>query len=188
MGARLAAERRKFTADEVERMVEAGILGADEPVELLDGELVVVSPQGVAHAALTSVLASMFAEAYAPAAHPRVQTPIDAGPRSRPEPDVAVARGRPRDYLERHPSGPDLLLVVEVAVTTLADARRKLPIYARAGVAVVWVLDVRRRRLEVHTDPDPRGAYGATTVLGDDDRVALPRRRRARWRVADLLP
>ncbi|MCO5165754.1 MAG: Uma2 family endonuclease [Planctomycetes bacterium] len=188
MGARLAAPRRKFTADEVERMVEVGILGADEPVELLDGELVVVSPQGVAHAAIVSVLDRLLSRAYGDAAHLRVQTPIDAGPRSRPEPDLAVVRGEPRDYLERHPAGPDLLLVVEVAVTTLADARRKLPIYARAGVSVVWVLDVRRRRLEVHTGPDPRGAYGATTVLGDDDRVALPRRRGARWRVADLLP
>lgn len=188
MGARLEAPRRKFTADEVERMVEVGILAGDEPVELLDGELVVVSPQGTRHAALVAELDRLLQRAYDALGHVRVQVPIDAGPHSRPEPDVAVARGRPRDYVERHPGRRDLLLVVEVAVTTIADARRKLPIYARAGVPVVWVLDVRRRRLEVHKGPGRGGAYRSTTVLGVSADVEPPRLRGRRWRVADLLP
>lgn len=187
MGARLDLPRRKFTADEVERMVEAGILAGDERVELLEGELVLVSPQGTRHAALVSELDRLLAGVYEGSAHVRVQVPIDAGPRSRPEPDLAVARGRPLDYVERHPGRRDLWLVVEVAVTTIAEARRKLPIYARVGVPVVWVLDVRRRRLEVHKGPG-RGGYRTSVVIRASGEVDLPRLRSARWRVADLLP
>src|SRR5687768_2449561 len=94
---------RLFTRDEVLRMVEVGILGENEPLELLEGELIEVTPQGPPHANVTAVLGSRLARLYGPGFTVRQSAPIDAGERSLPEPDVAVARGDDRAFGTRHP-------------------------------------------------------------------------------------
>ncbi len=175
---------RRFTVAEVYRMLETGVLSEDEPVELLHGELVVVSPQGPAHMVLVGRLSDLLARAAA-GTHVRVQGPLLAGPHSLPEPDIALVRGARDDYFEEHPTGADTLLAVEVAVTAKAEARRKLPVYAQAGVPIVWILDVPGRRLEVSAMP-AGDHYKVVRVLGADDEVEVPGG--ARLRVADLLP
>jgi Uma2 family endonuclease len=179
-------ERRRFTAAEVLRMVEGGILGEDEPVELLEGELVVTPPEGPSHAAVVSDLAGRLAAAYQPGCHVRAQCPLAGARDSLPEPDLAVVRGNPRDYVEAHPAGGNVVLVVEVARTSQAIDRRKVRIYAQIAVPVYWLLDLAARRLEVRSDPDGED-YRSTRLLGEGEPVGLPGVD-ASWIVASLLP
>jgi len=170
-------------------MVEDGILHEDEALELLDGELVIVSPQGPAHAAHLAELQQRLADAYrgaAVATHLRSQLPIEARPTDLPEPDLAVVRGNPRDYLDRHPVGRDALLVVEIARTSHDLDRRKASIYSRAGVPVYWLVDLVQHRLELHTQPADEAEYGRHEVLGAGEEVELPGLD-LRWRVAELV-
>jgi len=180
-----AWQRHRFTVDEVERMVATGVLGEDAHVELLDGDLVEVSPQGPVHAALHTDLRERLAAAYAGRGHVRNQCPLRAGPIDLPEPDLAVVRGVPRDWLDQHPRGSDALLVVEVALTSQVLDQKKAGIYAAGGVAVYWLLDVEQRTLTEHGEPTPQG-FGRRRVLADSDEVALPGLS-VRWRVDDLF-
>jgi Uma2 family endonuclease len=179
-------ERRRFCAAEVLRMVEEGILGEDEPVELLEGELVVTPPQGPPHSAVVSDLDGRLREIYRPGCHVRPQCPLAGATDSLPEPDLAVVRGKPRDYIKAHPSGGDVLLVVEVARTSQAIDRRKVRAYAKIGVPVYWLLDLAARRLEVRSEPDGDD-YRSTRLLRESESVTLPGVD-ASWTVASLLP
>ncbi len=167
-------------------MVEAGVLAEDEPLELLDGELVVVSPQGPTHAALLARLMERLVAAAGPDAHVRGQSPLAAGLHSLPEPDLCLVRGSSDDYLARHPAGSEALLAVEIAVTALPEARRKIPIYARAGVPQLWIVDVTARRLEVFTAPEG-DRYRERGVLEPEEEVALGEGP-VRLPVSELLP
>lgn len=171
------AYRRRFSIEDVQHMLSAGILHEDEPVELLEGELIVMSPQGAAHSALLTEIRDLLAGAYrGRPVHIRVQCPLIAGAESLPEPDLAVVRGAPREYLEAHPAGRDALLVVEVAATSQAVDRAKAGIYAAAGVPALWLLDLAEGRLEVHTEPGP-GGYRFTRPLTPERGVHPPRHR-----------
>lgn len=103
----------------------------------------------------------------------RKEEPIEADPWSLPEPDVALVRGELSHFRNRHPRGAEVELVLEVAVSTLAENRAKLRIYARGGVARAWILDVPGRRLFVYEAPTPEG-YRDERVLTDADTVVLP--------------
>lgn len=175
-GSQTDPPRRRFTVDEVSRMVEQGILGEDEPVELLEGELLLVSPPDPEHAATIAALARSLSDAYQEKAHVRPQVPLDARPYSLPEPDVAVVEGQPRDYRKRHPRGAEALLVIEVARTRQARAigRRKTRIYAAAGVRVYWLIDLAERQVEVFGGPRPDGTFVERRVLGPDEEIELP--------------
>lgn len=167
--------RRRFTSEEVLRMLEAGILHEDDAVELIDGELLIVSPQGPPHRGLSVVVHQVLEAAFGAGYHVQDHSPIDAEPHSMPEPDVAVVRGAPRDFLERHPAGSDVPLVVEVSVTSQAADRAKSAVYARAGVACYWHLDVPARRLHAYTGPRPEHAeYATVSILHEEDAAPLP--------------
>jgi len=163
---------RPLTADEVMRMVDAGILAEDERVELLHGALTAVSQQTPAHAtAVTRLVRWLDPTANAGRFEVRVQLPlVVADPTSLPEPDIAVVE--PGDYTQRHPSAA--LLVIEVAVSSLAtDTRIKPALYAAAGVPELWVLDIPGRRLLAWSDPGAEG-YASERCLGETD-VVRPR-------------
>jgi Uma2 family endonuclease len=177
---------RRFTVDEVLRMVDTGILQEGEPLELLDGELFMVPPQGPEHATGTTQFRDRLLRLYGDGYIVREDRPIVAGERSLPEPDVAVVRGRYADFARRHPRCNEALLVVEFAKTSLAVDRHKAGIYAAAGAPVYWLLDMNARRLEVHGEPHPDGRYGVVRVLAEEDFAELPERSE-RVRVADLL-
>ncbi len=169
MSAPSEVERRRFTADEVYKMLDAGILSPDERVELLDGELVTAAAQGPVHVSLGVRIARLLERRAGRGAHARLNAPINAGPHSLPEPDVCLVEGSPDDYLSHHPGGAEILVAVEVAVTALAEARRKVPIYARGSVSQLWILDVPSRRVEVYQDPRPDGRYGSRRDYGPDE-------------------
>jgi len=166
-------------------MVELGILGDDEHVELLDGVLVEMSPQGRVHVIATTRLAERLRGEYTRFGHVLEAKPLATSRHDLPEPDVAVIRGRLEDFAE-HPTGPDAILVVELAWSSQRIDRRKASTYAAGGVEVYWLLDLKARKLEVRTAPAD-GAYQVTRVLGEDDVVQLPESD-ARWAVRALLP
>ena len=168
-------------------MGAVGLLREDEPLELLDGELIVVSPQGPLHASLLGSIADKLRAAYPDGCHVREDKPLVAGPTGLPEPDVAVVHGGLLAYLEAHPSGTDAVLVVEVAVSSKLLDRSKATDYARAGAPVYWLVDVEGRRLEVHTERVAGGRYAVVTILDETRSVRLPETD-VEWGVRELLP
>jgi Uma2 family endonuclease len=182
---------RRWTRTQYDRLVEIGVLGRDDRVELLDGLLVVREPQGSRH--VTAVLRTRVAleRAFGPGFHARPQAPVALDDTSEPEPDVAIVRGRITDYRDAHPSSP--VLVVEVADSTLAaDRVRKGLLYARAGVTDYWILNLVDLVLEVyrgpHRSPTGRWAYRRVRVLRPSASISPLAAPNARVRVADLLP
>lgn len=155
-------------------MVELGILRPDEPIELIEGELLVVAPQGPLHASRIMALQVLLGRAYDSRASLRVQLPLDSADDSLPEPDLALVRGAAADYTKRHPSGTEALLVIEVAQSSQAYDRDKARVYARMGVPEYWLLDLAAGRLEVRREPSPDGSYGSVQVLPREARVDLP--------------
>ncbi len=178
---------RLFTRDEVMRMVEAGILGEDEPLELIDGELIEMSPQDPSHANISMLLMRKLGRLYGDDLCVRSAAPLDAGARHLPEPDIAVARGTITTFAERHPRGDETVLVVEVSRTSRALDRIKASVYAKSGVPVYWLIDVVNRRVEVHEDPQPDGRYRLLHVLSGGDCLAVPGTSES-WTVAEIFP
>lgn len=145
---------RRWTRDDYYKMAEAGIFAPGERVELIEGEIVAMTPQKSPHAAAGSLVEEALRVAFGPGFHVRSQRPLDLGPESEPEPDAAVVRGRPRDYVSAHPV--TAVLVVEISDTTLAyDRGRKAALYAKAGIPEYWIVNLVDRILEVHRDPRP---------------------------------
>lgn len=178
---------------EYERLVDKGVFGPDDRIELLDGLLVVREPQGSLHAAVVSQVRRVLQDAFGPRWDVRVGAPIALDDTSEPEPDLAVVRGRPRDYRRQHPSEP--MLIVEVSETSLAkDRLRKSGLYARAGRAEYWIVNLVDTVLEVYREPvrAPSRRYGwkyASLRLLKRNAVVSPLAApRARIRVVDLLP
>jgi Uma2 family endonuclease len=150
---------RRFTVDEYHRMAEAGVLTQDDRVELLDGEILVMSPIGSRHAATVARIQDLLARALGGRAIVWVQNPIRQRPFSEPQPDVCLLRPRADFYSARHPEAPDILLLVEVADTSLGyDRERKIPLYARSGMAETWLVNLPEDAIDVHRQPQA-GAY-----------------------------
>jgi Uma2 family endonuclease len=181
-----AARHRLFTADEVMRMLEAGVLHEDEPLELLGGELVVVRPQGPEHSGAATALRDLLLHAYGRTAIVREDKPLAIGQTDLPEPDLAVVRGAHATFMSRHPRGDEALLVVELAHTSLALDRSKAATYAVGGVAVYWIVDMHARHIEVHSEPHADGRYGALRVFAEGEAAPLPGTN-ASLRVGDFL-
>ena len=179
--------RRRFKADEILALVDAGVLSEDDPVELISGDLIVVSPQGPQHRTIIVELSERLRRAYAEDVHVQTHVPLAAAVDSLPEPDLAVVVGRPRDYMDRHPGGDETILVVEVAVTSHEIDRAKAVVYATAGVPEYWLIDLPGRCVEVYRHPREDGAYGMTSVLSDSEEIAVPGADVC-WAVMDLLP
>jgi Uma2 family endonuclease len=148
------ASRRLFTVNEYYRMADAGIFGEDDRVELLSGAIVEMTPIGSRHAAAVSRLNHIFTTRLSGAAILRVQDPVRLDDYSEPQPDLAIVRPRHDFYRDAHPSAADVLLLIEVADTS-ADVDRidKIPVYARAGVAEVWVVDLNAGHIDVYRGP-----------------------------------
>jgi Uma2 family endonuclease len=179
--------RRRFTVDEYERMIAAGILVEDERLELIEGEILWMAPIGGRHAALVDRLLRRFTALPADLVQVRVQSPIRLPPDSEPEPDLALLRPRPDFYEAAHPGPEDVLLVIEIADTTLAyDRGAKIPMYARAGIPEAWLFDLAARALLVHREPRG-GVYRTVRVLRGDDTIAPLAFPQFVLRVGDLL-
>ena len=151
----VALRRRRFTLDEYHRMGETGILGEDDRVELIEGEIIEMTPIGSRHAATVARIHQLFVRRLGDRAVVWSQNPLLlARQQSEPEPDVMLLTSRSDFYAGALPEPPDVRLLVEVADTSLQyDRRTKLPLYARARVAEVWLVDLGTSRLEIHRAP-----------------------------------
>ena len=150
--------RRRFTVDEYQRMGQVGILGEDDRLELLEGEIVEMAPIGSRHQAAVDRLTRLFSDRVADAAMVRVQGPVDLGGDSEPQPDVILLRRRDDFYQFAHPGPDDVLLLVEVSDTsTEYDREVKLPLYARHGIAEVWLVGLGAEAIEVYRSPTDQG-------------------------------
>lgn len=181
-------ERRwKFTVDDVMQMVAAGILDEDDRIELIEGDLLAMSPQDPPHASVIQRLTARLIAAFGAGYCVRAQLPLAISDRSLPEPDLVVARGDERAYDQRHPGGRDTVLVIEVSWSSRQRDLRKAEIYGSGGVPVYWRFDVESRRLETYGELAADGTYTLVRVLDDASEVEVPVVG-VRWRVADLLP
>ena len=184
-------ETRRFTRVEYDRLIGQGFFDGDERIELLDGLLVVAEPQGSQHAVAVELARAALQRAFGRGHHIRGHSPVALDDVSEPEPDIAVVRGRLRRYSAAHPSSP--VLVVEVADSSLAKDRvRKAVLYARAGLADYWIVNLIDRVLEVYREPERsiagRWKYRSVTLLGPRATVSPLAAPRCRIRIADLLP
>jgi len=184
---------RRFSRVEYEKLIELGVFRPGEAIELIGGELMVAEPQGVAHYTAIRRTARALEAAFGPGWEVRSQGPIGLDEDSEPEPDVAVVPGTPEDYRRAHPSRP--VLTVEVAESSLrADRDRKGSLYARAGLAEYWLLNLVDRVLEVYREPmsDPAAPFGwrytRREVLDTSGRITPLAAPAAGILVADLLP
>ena len=184
---------RHFTRAEYDRLIDLGFLDEDEPIELLGGELVVKEPQATRHATSVSLVQQALQRAFGSGWLVRAQLPIALDDDSEPEPDACVVPGVARHYRHDHPKRP--VLVVEVADESLArDRGRKASVYARAGVADYWIVNLRGRVLEVYRRPirSARASfgwrYGHVERFGPKAIVSPLAAPGARIPVADLLP
>ena len=144
--------RRRFTVHEYHRMAEVGILHEDDRVELIDGELVEMSPIGGRHALCVSLLTRLLVRSVGDRAIVSPQNPVRLDEHHEPQPDLAVVRDRA--YGRSLPTPEDTLLLIEVSDTTLAyDRNVKLPIYALAGIPEVWILDIDGQKVGRHSEP-----------------------------------
>ena len=184
---------RRWSRREYARLIDHGFLDEDDPIELLDGLLLVKEPQHSPHRTAVLLAAKALERGFGEGWFVQTQSPIILDDRSEPEPDVCVVRGSPRDYAAAHPTRP--ALIVEVAQSGLPLARgRKAAAYARAGIADYWILNLSARVLEVHPEPPrpvpARRAWGylAIETLGADATVTPLAAPTAAISVADLLP
>ena len=159
-----APHRRLFTVDEYCAMADAGILCEDERIELLDGEIIVMPPIGEPHEDSTDILNSDLSHLLRGRARVRVQNSVRLDDYGLPQPDIAVVRLRD-DYNRRRPTPEDVLLLIEIADSSLRlDREIKLARYAAAGIPEVWIANVPARQVEAHSDP-VAGSYRSRRVV-----------------------
>lgn len=167
--------RRLLTVHEYHRMGEAGILHEDDRVELIEGELIEMAAIGTRHFTCVNQLTRLLVRGVGDEAIVSVQNPVRLDDYGEPQPDLTVLR--PRDYRESLPGPRDVLLVIEVSDTTLRyDREVKLPLYARADIQEVWIVDLPGATVERHTEPSADG-YGLVRRVWRGDTLrpeALP--------------
>lgn len=155
----------RFTVDDYHRMAEAGILKPGAKVELIDGEIVDMLPIGPFHSGSVYRLTRGFTQKADGRWLVASQGPLQLGESDMPEPDVMLLRPSEDDYTSRHPVAGDVFLVIEVADSSLTfDQNVKLPLYARAGIEEVWILNVPQKQIEIYRQPQFM-AYESKTIL-----------------------
>ncbi len=167
----LPVTRHRFTVEDYQRMGVAGILGEDDRVELIAGEIVDMSPIRPRHAACVNQGNWLLSRQVGDAGLVSVQNPVRLGDHDEPQPDLMVLRPGP-DYTQALPTPADVMLLIEVADTSLAyDRKVKIPMYARAGITEVWLLDLKGQVVLRYAEPY-EGAYRRTERVGRGQRLA----------------
>ncbi len=150
--------RRRFTVREYAQMSQTGILHEDDQLELIDGEIIAMSPINPPHAACVKRLIRLFSAKLREQAIVSAQDPVVLSEHSEPQPDVTLLKPHPDFYAAAHPTPEEVLLVVEVADSTLEyDREVKARLYAEAGIAEMWLADLVHGQLEVYREPSAAG-------------------------------
>ena len=166
----------RFTINEYERLTKIGFFNPGDRAELIDGWLVDKMPHNPRHAAVVDVTNDAVAGLLPSGWTTRSQLPVRLPGNNAPEPDVAVVSAPKQQYMDRHPTEKDAVLVIEVADTSLDEDRRlKIPQYAKAKIPEYWIVNLKERRVEVYTQP--RGGknptYKTRTDYGPDDAISV---------------
>jgi Uma2 family endonuclease len=163
---------RPITVAEYHRMLEVGILYDREPVELLDGQLIAMPPEGPPHVSTVMALTELFVQRFAGRAMLRPGNPVELDDTSEPQPDVTLVHRHDDWYKSGHPGPADVFLVVEVSMSSLAyDRGQKLRAYARNGIPELWIVDLVHGHVEVHAEPHDLG-FASSTVVERDGTIA----------------
>jgi Uma2 family endonuclease len=170
----LPLARYRFTVDDYYRLAQTGILGEDDRVELIDGEIVMMTPIGSPHAACVTAITRLLVGLLGDRALVRIQLPVRLDDHSEPEPNVCLARPQPDLYAGGHPGPADALLLIEVSDSSLAyDRGIKVPLYARSGIPAVWIVDLGRSVVHVYSGPSAEGYLERRTSRAGD-RLGIP--------------
>jgi Uma2 family endonuclease len=157
---------RPITVAQYHRMLKVGIVYEREPVELLDGQLIAMPPEGSLHVSAVTALNELLVQRFAGRAMVRTGNPVELDNTSEPQPDLTLVHRHDDWYKSGHPRPSQVFLVIEVSLSTLAyDRGRKLRAYARSGIAELWIVNLAHRQVEVYTEPHELG-YAGKLVLG----------------------
>src|SRR5437867_7142579 len=181
---------RRWTRKEYGRLIDIGFFDGDNKVELIEGRMIVAEPQNTPHATACELASDALRAAFGPGWRVRMGLPMAMDPDSEPEPDVSVLRGSPRDWLADHPS--TAALVVEIAETSVRfDRVVKGRVYAAAGIADYWIVNLRDRVVEVYREPirgTRRARYASAHVAHPREALTPLAAPDARIAVDELLP
>ena len=179
--------RKLFTVEEYDRMAKVGILDPDARLELLEGEIVEMSPVGERHIACVNRANRLFTKRLDERAIVSIQNALPISEDSEPQPDVVLLRPRDDFYAEKKGSWEDALLVIEIADTSLRrDRDIKLPLYAKAGVVELWIEDLKRNTIFVYREPGPT-TYATKLTFQRDDSISPVAFPDVVFRVSDLI-
>lgn len=163
--------RHRFTVEEYRRMGELGFFTEDHRVELIRGDLIDMNPIGISHAACVTNVTHMLVERSGGKFFVSVQNSFGAVDESEPQPDFCLLRKRPSQNDDDIPSGEDMFIAIEVSDSTLSyDKNVKLPLYAETGIAEAWIVDIKGKRVEVHSEPSPDG-YKKSRIFAAGEEV-----------------
>lgn len=166
--------RKHWNIEEYDLMIDAGVFLRGERVELLEGEIVDMAPIGLRHEVCVTRLELLFHELLGRSAVVWVQNSVQLSSHSRPQPDLALLRWRADLYSASRPTAADALLLVEVAESSLDyDRGVKAPLYARSGVPILWIVNLRDNVVEVHSNPTSEG-YSSIQQLSGPEALSLP--------------
>lgn len=171
--AQLTVALHRWTIDEFYRMAEVGLLEPDARVELIDGVVVDMAPIGPGHGGHVKRGNRFFTRLLGDRALMSVQDTIRMGPRFGPEPDLAILRPRADDYTESNPTAEDILMLIEVAESSLSyDRATKMRLYAQVGVPDYWIVNLVDKQIEIHRDPTAEG-YKTIEIKRRGDAIQL---------------
>jgi len=166
----------RFTVDEYHKLIEVGILTENDRLELIDGYLVEKMPHDPIHDGTLQKVNRRLLRLLPPGWEARVQMAITLS-RSEPEPDLAIVRESTDLYMSRHPSGQDFGIVIEVSNSSLdSDRDDKIPMYARDGIPVYWIVNLVHRQVEVYEQPtgaSPSPTYGLQKIYKSGDSISF---------------
>ncbi|PYS00123.1 MAG: Uma2 family endonuclease [Acidobacteria bacterium] len=165
-------KKRLFTVEEYHQMAEAGILREDDRVELIDGEIIQMSPIGHRHMVCVNRANTLFIQAFGNGAVVSPQNPVRLTDWTEPQPDLVVFKPRADFYAKKEPVPEDVLFMVEIAETTLSyDRKIKLPRYAAAGIPEFWIGDLKNDILHVYRNPG-RETYNIALILHPSESIS----------------
>ncbi len=184
----LELKKRRFTVTEYHQMAEAGILGEDDRVELIGGDVIEMTPIGRRHASCVARLDHLLGRELGDTAVVWPQNSVRLDEHSEPQPDLALLRPRADFYASVDATAADVLLLIEVSDTTAeVDRRVKVPLYARSAVPEVWLVDLQQETVTIYLDPAPTG-YRTARVVRRGENLAPGAFPDHPLVVADILP
>jgi Uma2 family endonuclease len=179
-------ERKAFTVGEYEQMISAGVLSEDDRLELIEGEILAMSPIGGLHIQVVNRLNRLLVLLLKDQAVVSIQNPVRLR-HSEPQPDVAILRSTANDQPAGVPRASDVILVIEVADTSVAlDRAVKIPLFGREGIPEAWLVDLAQGSIEVYRGPSPSG-YRNKQTLGAGDILTIEAVADARLPLDDIL-